>query len=217
MIPLHFDIRTKAPPKVRLLDALAVALALSMITASARAGELGGQKYQQPRHAMPLVPQAEPEHKGVVQKQGAQLPAPGTYNCLNQPKASQNTHTLSSANPLPEKKGQLIGKLVYGKAGEEVGKVQAEVTPQGCDVTAVLVNIGGFIGIGGKQVQIPMSDLKQEGDRLVATSMTAKDIKNMPPVTARKDPNRNAPGKREGAGKVRGTAGVNGHRREELP
>ena len=67
-----------------------------------------------------------------------------------------------------------------------MGKVQAEVTPQGCDVTAVLVNIGGFIGVGGKQVEIPMQELKQEGDRLVATSMSAQDIENMQPVTARK-------------------------------
>ncbi len=53
-------------------------------------------------------------------------------------------------------------------------------------MTAVLVNIGGFIGIGGKQVEIPMQELKQEGDRLVATSKSAQDIKTMKPVTARK-------------------------------
>ena len=87
----------------------------------------------------------------------------------------------------------LVGKVVYGKAGDEVDKVQAEVTLQGCDVTAVLVNIGGFIGLGGKQVEIPMGDLKQEGDRLVAASMGAEDIKNMKPVTALKDTHRNAP------------------------
>jgi sporulation protein YlmC with PRC-barrel domain len=133
-----------------------------------------------------LVPQGKQEQGGLVQKQGAQSPPPGTYNCLSQPKASQNTQTLSSANPLPEKKGQLVGKVVYGKGGEEVGKIQAEVTPQGCDVTAVLVNIGGFIGIGGEQVEIPMQELKQEGDKLVATSMSAQDINNMQPVTARK-------------------------------
>ena len=121
-------------------------------------------------------PSGKQEQGGLVQKQGAQSPPPAIYNCLNQPQASQNTQTLSSANPLPEKKGQLVGKVVYGKGGQEVGKVQAEVTPQGCDVTAVLVNIGGFIGVGGKQVEIPMQELKQEGDRLVATSMSAQDI-----------------------------------------
>jgi hypothetical protein len=31
------------------------------------------------------------------------------------------------------------------------------------DVTAVLLNTGGFIGIGGKQMEIPMQELKQEG------------------------------------------------------
>jgi hypothetical protein len=152
----------------------------------ARANEIGGQAYQEPQHATPLVPQGKQEQGGVVQKQGAQFPPPGTYNCLSQPKASQNTQTLSSAHPLPEKKGQLVGKVVYGKGGEEVGKIEAEVTPQGCDVTAVLVNIGGFIGIGGKQVEIPMQELKQEGDKLVATSLSAQDIKTMQPVTARK-------------------------------
>jgi hypothetical protein len=31
-----------------------------------------------------------------------------------------------------------------------------------------------------------MQELKQEGDRLVATSLSAQDIKTMQPVTARK-------------------------------
>ncbi len=193
MIPRHPHFRTRIVAKFRLFDALAVALVLAMTTAPARTDEIGGQNYQQPQHATPLLPQAKSEHQGVVQKQGAQSPPPGTYDCLNQPKASQNTQTFASANPLPEKMGPLVGKVVYGKGGEEVGKVQAEVTPQGCDVTAVLVNIGGFIGIGGKQVEIPMSDLKQDGDRLIATSLTAQDIKNKQPVTARKDTDRKAP------------------------
>ena len=178
-------------PRIILSGGLLVVLTVASsapdpIGLCARANEIGGQVYQEPQHATPLVPQGKQEQGGFVQKQGAQSPPPGIYNCLNQPKASQNTQTLSSANPLPEKKGQLVGKVVYGKGGQEVGKVQAEVTPQGCDVTAVLVNIGDFIGVGGKQVEIPMQELKQEGDRLVATSMSAQDIENMQPVTARK-------------------------------
>lgn len=172
--------------KASLFSVLSVTFASAPLVLSARAEEIGGQKYQEPQHATPLVPQAKQAQPGIVQKETSQLRAPGTYHCLNQSKASQNTQTLTSANPLPEKKGQLVGRAVYGKAGEEVGKVQVEVTPQGCDVTAVLVNIGGFIGVGGKQVQIPMSDLKQEGDRLVATALSAQGIKNMQPVTARK-------------------------------
>ena len=58
---------------------------------SARANEIGGQVYQEPQHATPLVPQGKQEQGGLVQKQGAQSPPPGTYNCLSQPKASQNT------------------------------------------------------------------------------------------------------------------------------
>ena len=57
----------------------------------ARANELGGQAYQEPQHATPLVPQGKQEQGGLVQKQGAQSPPPAIYNCLNQPKASQNT------------------------------------------------------------------------------------------------------------------------------
>ena len=96
----------------------------------ARANEIGGQTYQEPQHATPLAPQGKQEQGGLVQKQGAQSPPPGTYDCLNQPKASQNTQTLSSANPLPEKKGQLVGKVVYGKGGEEVARSRPRLRPR---------------------------------------------------------------------------------------
>ncbi len=187
MITRRFPIKARSVAAASVFAVLAAPLSPpAPFIAFAQAEELGGQPYKEPQHATPLVPEEKQEQQGAVQKQSSQLPAPGNFNCLNQPKASQNTQTLSSANPLPEKKGPLVGRVVYGKSGEEVGKVQAEVTPQGCDVTAVLVNIGGFIGIGGKQVQIPMSDLRQEGDWLVANTLTAQDIKNMQPVTARK-------------------------------
>ncbi len=152
--------------------------ALAPVGVSARAEEIG---------------QGKQEHPGIVQKEGSQFPAPRTYNCLNKPKASENTQTLSSANPLPEKAGSLLGKPVYGNAGGHVGDVQAEVTPQGCNVTAVLVGIHGFIGIGGKQIEIPMTELKLQGNRLVATTMTARQIRKLKPVTARRDTDRNVP------------------------
>jgi sporulation protein YlmC with PRC-barrel domain len=190
----HSHLRAKIILPASLFTILAVTWsAPAPLACSARAEEIGGQKYQEPQHASPLVPQGKQQQSGPVQKQGAQFPPPGTYTCLNQPKASQNTQTLSSANPLPEKAGSLLGKPVYGKTGGHVGDVQAEVTPQGCNITAVLVGIHGFIGIGGKQIEIPMQELKQEGDKLVATTMSAQEIRNLKPVTARNDTDRNVP------------------------
>jgi PRC-barrel domain len=127
----------------------------------------------------------------VVQKQGAQLPPPGTHKCSRPPQSADNAHTLSSALPLPEKAGRLLGKPVCGKTGEHIGDVQAEVTPQGCTVTAVLIGIHGFIGIGGKQIEIPMTELKLQGNRLIARRMTARQIIKLQPVTARKDTDSN--------------------------
>jgi len=112
---------------------------------------------------LPVASAGAEGKQGTLQKSESHGPPPGIYNCLSNPKAGPNTQTLSSANPIPQKNGQYVGKIVYGRDGEQVGKVESEVSPQGCDVTAVLADIGGFIGLGGKQAEIPMQDLKVRG------------------------------------------------------
>ena len=75
--------------------------------------------------------------------------------------------------------GDLVGRTVYGSNGEEIGEVQDIVSRSG-GAPEALVGVGGFLGIGERDVAIPLSSLRMEGDRLT-TTMTKANIEAMQP------------------------------------
>jgi hypothetical protein len=74
----------------------------------------------------------------------------------------------------------VIGTDVKNGSGEDIGKVEDVVIDQEQNVYAV-VSVGGFLGIGGKEVAIPMDVLKPgpENDGLV-TAMTKEELEGLP-------------------------------------
>ncbi len=75
---------------------------------------------------------------------------------------------------------QLIGQNIYGSAGEEVGEIEDIVINRNARATAALVDVGGFLGIGGRRIAVPMEQLNMQGDRIVATGMTREQVRQMP-------------------------------------
>jgi sporulation protein YlmC with PRC-barrel domain len=70
----------------------------------------------------------------------------------------------------------LIGASVMDTAGETLGDVNdLLVGPEG-DVTAAVIGVGGFIGIGEKNVAVPFNDLqtKTENDEMTVVLNTTK-------------------------------------------
>lgn len=74
---------------------------------------------------------------------------------------------------------ELIGKDIYGARNEEIGEIEDIVINRNGRVMAALVDVGGFLGIGGRRVAIPMSELARQGDRIVATTMTKDRVERL--------------------------------------
>jgi sporulation protein YlmC with PRC-barrel domain len=80
----------------------------------------------------------------------------------------------------------LIGQSIYDKAGPDgtaIGAVNDVVlTPDG-KVNAVVVGVGGFLGMGEKEVALPLAEIQRtsdtSGERLVAT-VTKEDLQHAP-------------------------------------
>lgn len=75
---------------------------------------------------------------------------------------------------------QVIGQTLYGSEGEEIGQIRDVVMRQGGTSPEFLVGVGGFLGIGERDVTIPMDQVQYEGDRLT-TSMTRDSIAELQP------------------------------------
>ena len=81
--------------------------------------------------------------------------------------------------------GRLANASVQDKNGASVGSVHQVVTDDNGKPTAVQVDVGGFLGVGTKLVQIKAIDLRYEQDRNVLTTTLRKpQIEALPEIKA---------------------------------
>lgn len=67
---------------------------------------------------------------------------------------------------------RLIGMAVSNAAGESIGDINEIVLTQDGKVGAVVVGVGGFLGMGEREVAIPFSSLKMVADSNGATTVS---------------------------------------------
>ncbi len=102
---------------------------------------------------------------------GTMAPAPGstTSNSMN----SGTTMTTGSATGMwytaPITTGQhrasdLINQSVYNRANERVGEVNELVLDQNGQVVAAIIGVGGFLGIGERNVAVNFNQLQMVND-----------------------------------------------------
>jgi hypothetical protein len=92
-------------------------------------------------------------------------------------------HNLHSPlDPAELNSSNLIGATIYGPQDETVGTV-SHVHGAGRD-TQVIVDVGGFLGIGAKPVSLDMSRLNfmrdENGSVHATTSWTKDQLKSLP-------------------------------------
>jgi|SRR5690242_2210543 sporulation protein YlmC with PRC-barrel domain len=74
---------------------------------------------------------------------------------------------------------ELVGKTIYGQDNRKIGEVENVVMGQNGQVEAVLVDVGGFLGLGQHRVAIPLQQLQIGQDRVVST-LTEKQARDLP-------------------------------------
>lgn len=100
----------------------------------------------------------------------------------------------NAANTMPAdaySADDLIGGTVVGSDGEEIADVDDLVIGQDNGVEDVLVNVGGFLGLGEKVVALDVSQITvsrdEDGDTLIVTSLTKEELENMASFEASED------------------------------
>lgn len=75
--------------------------------------------------------------------------------------------------------GQMIGSSVYDVQNQNIGSVKDIVLDANGRVTAVVLDVGSFLGVGGKYVAVALNDLKMDNDRLTL-NRTKDQLQNAP-------------------------------------
>ena len=140
---------------MRLLGAAAL-LSVSTLAAA--------QQAPAPEPPAEKPPMAKPE----AAPQTAPTPTP------QKPATSPSSSQAKPAHPL-------LGLTVVSTDGSKVGDVRAvKITPDG-KVTALHIRSGGFLGFGGKIVEIPEGRFTRKGDN-IELAFTAEEVSTLPGV-----------------------------------
>jgi hypothetical protein len=75
----------------------------------------------------------------------------------------------------------LTGAKVVNQAGDAIGRIKTIVQKKGSDELDAVVSAGGFLGLGGKDVIVPLASLTVRGDELVSLiTATTEELKFRP-------------------------------------
>jgi sporulation protein YlmC with PRC-barrel domain len=117
-------------------------------------------------------------------------PAPATDTAANAPEADSTTDTTqtsaidkSALTEMPVgdiRSEDLVGTTVYGADDVKVGEIGDVALTADKKVDAVIVDVGGFLGIGEKEVAVGMDNLKfmadKDGKKYLYTSFTKDQL-----------------------------------------
>lgn len=122
--------------------------------------------------------QALPQNPAQV----GQAPASGTNPNSTAQKNDRagRSNVLATASPNQMMASDLRGTTVYGANDENIGEIDDIVLQRDGRVAAVVVGVGGFLGIGEKNVAIPFDalEIQAEGRRNVGTTGTMREGQN---------------------------------------
>lgn len=180
---------------------IALSAAVSMLGATAAMS----QTTTQPQVAPPstTAPQQTTPPVGVPPSPQVQTPSPGMKTTT--PKAGQHTFLNQ------QQAGQMLAsdfmkKNILGANNERIGDVNDLLLSPDGEVMAVLVGVGGFLGIGEKTVAIPFDALQRspDSDQLTA-QYSREDLKQAPQFVTAKTRERDTTG---AGGAPTGTTGT---------
>jgi sporulation protein YlmC with PRC-barrel domain len=87
-----------------------------------------------------------------------------------QPAAHETTVAMVSSSGVIQsdqiRASKIIGSSVYDVQNRDIGKVQDVILDRDGRVAAVVVDVGTFLGMGGKDVAVQLSDIKSDNNRL---------------------------------------------------
>ena len=92
--------------------------------------------------------------------------APGAYA---QTRTTPETHAAVTSHIIQSdevRASKMIGSAVYDLQNRNIGKVSDLVLNKDGAVDVVVLDVGSFLGMGGKYVGIPISDIKTDHNRL---------------------------------------------------
>jgi hypothetical protein len=156
-------------------------------------------------------PQGQPQVR-VEEMQGQGQPAPAGAAAVEparpgvaEPQQQQQETTTAAVAPAEPATGaqrwystmqgqELVEETLYGPNGVEIGEIENVVVGPDGRTASTVVGVGGFLGLGERQIAIPLDQIQRGPDERLTTTMTKEQIGAMqvyePGAYQRLDPSR---------------------------
>jgi len=92
--------------------------------------------------------------------------APGAFAQTSTMPATHTAVTNHMIQSDEVRASKMMGSAVYDRQNQDIGKVSDIILNKDGKVDAVVVDVGSFLGMGGKYVAVPLSDIKSDHNRL---------------------------------------------------
>ena len=99
--------------------------------------------------------------------------------------AAQSAHSTNAAagheefiQPDQMRASKMIGSHVYDLQNRNIGKVQDLILGRDGKIDLVIVDVGSFLGMGGKNIAVKPSDIKTDNNRLTL-DVTKEQLQQM--------------------------------------
>jgi len=101
---------------------------------------------------------------GAAPVASAQTPPHGTANQVEPYGTTNRAEEAIQSDQIRASK--MIGSAVYDVQNRKIGKVRDLVLDRSGQIAAMVVDVGTFLGMGGKNVAVKLGDVKTDNNRL---------------------------------------------------
>lgn len=156
-------------------------MAAAVLLASTVVAPVLAQTSPAPASPAPAAPMA-PSSPAMKPADSAATPAPAAGN--NMAAASGSYLTEQSADQVSA--NDYIGKSIYNAENKSIGDVNDLILTEGGGIVAAVIGVGGFLGIGEKEVALPMDkitmarDAQNNNEVRLTTTETAEALQAAP-------------------------------------
>ena len=77
-------------------------------------------------------------------------------------------------------KKQILGKDVYNEAGDKIGEIEDLIVTPSRSLSYAIVGVGGFLGVGERNVAVPVAKFKQQMGKIVLPGATKDKLMAAP-------------------------------------
>lgn len=152
------------------------------LTGDAATGTTPGDTAANP-DAMPSEDTAQTPATGTDNTDTAQSPATPSEDTAQAPAAGESYLTAQADDQISA--NTYIGQTVYNSADENIGKISDLIMEKDGGITAAVIGVGGFLGIGEKWVAVPfdtisITQVPDSDDVKLTTTETAESLQAAP-------------------------------------